>query len=164
MSQLFEEANLTTQKVPNKQQVDQQARCEDLREQSEETDALAQVPLKLELLLSYGIQRRDIEILSANGFHTVECIAYAPVKSLLAVKGISEQKVDLLKRTVKQLVGTGFSSATEYLRARSNLIRFTTGSTQLDRLLEGGIETGSLTEFFGEFRTGWGSYFSIRCF
>ena len=30
----------------------------------------------------------------------------------------------------------------------------TTGSKELDKLLNGGIETGSITEIFGEFRTG----------
>ena len=30
----------------------------------------------------------------------------------------------------------------------------TTGSKELDKLLQGGIETGSITEIFGEFRTG----------
>ena len=30
----------------------------------------------------------------------------------------------------------------------------TTGSSELDALLKGGIETGSITEIFGEFRTG----------
>lgn len=29
-----------------------------------------------------------------------------------------------------------------------------TGSNELDTLLQGGIETGSITEVFGEFRTG----------
>lgn len=34
------------------------------------------------------------------------------------------------------------------------LLQLTTGSKELDKLLGGGIETGSLTEVFGEFRTG----------
>lgn len=34
------------------------------------------------------------------------------------------------------------------------LVTLTTGSVELDKLLEGGIETGSITEVFGEFRTG----------
>jgi DNA repair protein RAD51 len=34
------------------------------------------------------------------------------------------------------------------------LITLTTGSTALDELLRGGFETGSITELFGEFRTG----------
>ena len=35
-----------------------------------------------------------------------------------------------------------------------DVISITTGSTELDKLLGGGIETGSITEIFGEFRTG----------
>ena len=34
------------------------------------------------------------------------------------------------------------------------LFQVTTGSKELDKLLQGGIETGSITELFGEFRTG----------
>jgi len=48
----------------------------------------------------------------------------------------------------------GFTTATEFHQKRSELIQLTTGSQELDRLLAGGIETGSITEIFGEFRTG----------
>lgn len=34
------------------------------------------------------------------------------------------------------------------------MIHLSTGSQSLDQLLGGGIETGSITELFGEFRTG----------
>mmetsp|Transcript_5125 Transcript_5125/g.7547 ORF Transcript_5125/g.7547 Transcript_5125/m.7547 type:complete len:241 (+) Transcript_5125:331-1053(+) len=34
------------------------------------------------------------------------------------------------------------------------MVTLTTGAVELDKLLEGGIETGSITEVFGEFRTG----------
>jgi RecA/RadA recombinase len=34
------------------------------------------------------------------------------------------------------------------------MITISTGSSDLDNLLGGGVETGSLTEIFGEFRTG----------
>ena len=37
---------------------------------------------------------------------------------------------------------------------REEIIKITTGSQELDKLLEGGFETGSITEMFGEFRTG----------
>jgi len=35
-----------------------------------------------------------------------------------------------------------------------NLVTLTTGAVEIDKLLEGGVETGSITEVFGEFRTG----------
>ena len=34
------------------------------------------------------------------------------------------------------------------------MVHLTTGSASLDALLGGGVETGSITEIFGEFRTG----------
>src|ERR1700729_1230854 len=48
----------------------------------------------------------------------------------------------------------GFTTATEMHQRRSELISITTGSKSLDTLLAGGVETGSVTEIFGEFRTG----------
>lgn len=52
------------------------------------------------------------------------------------------------------MVHMGFTTATEYHLKRSELISLTTGARELDKLLGGGIETGSVTEVFGEFRTG----------
>lgn len=48
----------------------------------------------------------------------------------------------------------GFTTATEYHQRRSDLITITTGSPALDLVIGGGVETGSITELFGEFRTG----------
>ncbi|CAB0033856.1 unnamed protein product [Trichogramma brassicae] len=48
----------------------------------------------------------------------------------------------------------GFKTAAEVHMIRANIVYITTGSAELDRLLGGGIETGSITEIFGEFRTG----------
>ena len=36
----------------------------------------------------------------------------------------------------------GFTTATEFSRARAEVIRLSTGSSELDKLLNGGIETG----------------------
>lgn len=48
----------------------------------------------------------------------------------------------------------GFTTATEYHARRTELISITTGSKNLDNVLGGGMETGSITELFGEYRTG----------
>ena len=53
-----------------------------------------------------------------------------------------------------KLVPMGFTTASEFHARRADIVRITTGSQELDKLLEGGIETGSITEMFGEFRTG----------
>lgn len=48
----------------------------------------------------------------------------------------------------------GFTTATEFHQRRAEIVYITTGSQELDKLLGGGLETGSITEVFGEFRTG----------
>lgn len=81
-------------------------------------------------------------------------MAYAPKKALLSIKGISEAKADKIQNEAAKLVPMGFTTATEFHQRRSEIIQLTTGSKELDKLLGGGIETGSITEIFGEFRTG----------
>lgn len=94
-----------------------------------------------------------------------------PRRALEQIKGISEQKASkllaegmptlpyiyqglALTTVASKLVPMGFTTATEMHQRRSELISITTGSKQLDTLLAGGVETGSITEIFGEFRTG----------
>lgn len=73
-------------------------------------------------------------------------IAHATVRRLSDVKGISEAKVTKLKEIVKQMVSMDFQTAADALEARKSILCLTTGSVELDKLLEGGIETGSITE------------------
>merc|ERR1719328_564615 len=111
-------------------------------------------PLLVKVLEQHGISSTDCKKLQEAGFYTVESVVYAPRKKLCDVKGISEQKADKIQLEAMKLVPTGFTTATEMHLKRSQIIQVTTGSKELDKLLNGGIETGSITELFGEFRTG----------
>lgn len=101
-----------------------------------------------------GITSGDIKKLEEAGYHTVEAIAYTPKKYLIAIKGVSEAKAEKILLEAAKVVPMGFTTATDIHQKRSEIIQLTTGSKELDRLLGGGIETGSITEIFGEFRTG----------
>lgn len=111
-------------------------------------------PLLINKLQEAGIHAQDIKKLADAGFHTVESVAYTSKKNLISIKGISEQKAEKFLAEAQKIVPLGFQSATEVHARRSELVHITTGSKNLDTLLGGGIETGSITEFFGEFRTG----------
>jgi DNA repair protein RAD51 len=111
-------------------------------------------PLSIVKLEAYGVSSVDIKKLVEAGFHTVEAIAYTPKKHLLNVKGISEAKADKIILEASKLVPMGFTLASDFFRRRKDVIQISTGSKALDTLLNGGIETGSITEIFGEFRTG----------
>ncbi|PXF41110.1 DNA repair protein RAD51-like [Gracilariopsis chorda] len=111
-------------------------------------------PLLVERLEDLGISATDTKKLRDAGLMTVEAVAYSTKKRLLAVKGISETKADKLIAEASKLVPLGFCTAAEYYQIREQQLSLTTGSKELDTLLGAGIETGSITEIFGEFRTG----------
>ncbi|GAB6021087.1 recombinase rad51 [Chamberlinius hualienensis] len=125
---------------------------EEKSEQDEDSENFG--PQLVKKLEQYGIAAADVKKLEENGFHTVESVAYAPKKQLLTIKGISEAKADKIVAEASKLVPMGFTTATEFHQKRSEIIQVTTGSKELDKLLGGGVETGSITEIFGEFRTG----------
>jgi DNA repair protein RAD51 len=97
----------------------------------------------------------DIKKLREAGYHTIEAVAYATKKELGNIKGLSDNKVEkVVEAAFKMLGSLGFTTATDVHQSRQDLAMLTTGSAELDGLLKGGVETGSITEIFGEFRTG----------
>lgn len=108
----------------------------------------------IEDLKNTGISASDINKLTEAGYNTVQSLAFAPRKELLNIKGFSDAKVDKLMKEAAKLVPLGFTSATDYHSKRMETVYISTGSGELDKLLNGGIESSSITEIFGEFRTG----------
>ena len=110
----------------------------------------------IESLIEQGVNKTDVDKLKSAGFNTIESVAHATLRKLQEVKGISEQKAIKLKELIKanELVPLGFKTATNRMLDLKDQIFLATGSSGLDQLLGGGIETGSITEIFGEFRTG----------
>lgn len=110
--------------------------------------------ISIEELKSVGVSATEVAKMVEAGYSTVQSLAFAPRKELLEIKGFSEAKVDKIIKEAAKLVPMGFTTATEYHAKRSEVCYLTTGSSELDKLLNGGIESGSITEIFGEFRSG----------
>ena len=101
-----------------------------------------------------GITAGDIKKMADAGYNTIESICFTPRKALIEIKGISDAKLDKILEAAQKLIDLGFQTAGSYLEQRKDQVYLSTGSKQLDTLLGSGIETGSITEIFGEFRTG----------
>jgi len=84
-----------------------------------------------------GINAADLAKLKAAGICTVKGVQMCTRKMLLNIKGISEAKVDKIKEAAAKLVDAGFITAMEYSARREKVIRITTGSAELDKLLGG---------------------------
>jgi len=135
---------------------DEENENEDNEQQESDDEEEHKSYLEIEHLEQQKVSSADIKKLKDASYFTVESVAYSPRKQLLEIKGISDAKVDKLQSAAHSLLKSrmAFMTATEYYKKREDIVCITTGSTQLDDLLGGGIETGSITEIFGEFRTG----------
>ena len=87
------------------------------------------------------------------GFKTVESLATAAVQEVTAA-GIGEATAAKIIEAARKSMAITFVRGDELIKLRSNVRRLTTGCGALDKLLAGGIETQSITEFYGEFGTG----------
>lgn len=55
-----------------------------------------------------------------------------------------------IQKSAHQRNNVGFTTASVVLRKRNETLKITTGCKALDCLLEGGVETGSIIEVYGE--------------
>jgi DNA repair protein RadA len=88
------------------------------------------------------------------GFSTLESIATVSIGELTSIASMGEKTVTKIIEAAREALDIDFETAKTVLARRKDLAKVTTGSQKLDELFGGGIETGSVTELFGEFRTG----------
>jgi len=100
-----------------------------------------------------GVGPATAQKLRELGFHTVESLATATIKELEKA-GISEKKAMEIIKKARSAMELSFIRVDELLKMRQNVFRLTTGSKALDSLLGGGMETQTITEFYGEYGSG----------
>lgn len=101
------------------------------------------------------IKKQHIEKLKEVGIDSVMKLAIARIDDITAIEGIGEITAKRLIEQARQLVDIGsFKTAEKVFEERKKIKKITTMSKSLDDLLGGGIETGSITEFYGGFSSG----------
>ncbi|QEE17909.1 DNA repair and recombination protein RadA [Promethearchaeum syntrophicum] len=89
------------------------------------------------------------------GYSTVNSIAITPARMLIEEAGLGDKTASKIIKAAREALNIGFKTADSVWERRKSLARINTSSTDLDNLLGGGgIETGGITEFYGEYRTG----------
>jgi meiotic recombination protein DMC1 len=128
-----------------------------LSNQSSEKDEVDEESLSsttIDKLQEYNINAADINKLKAAGICTVKGLLMVTKKELLNIKGITDVKLEKMLEAAQKVESLGFYKATEIAIKREKIRRISTGSKNLDTMLQGGVESMSITEVFGEFRTG----------
>jgi DNA repair protein RadA len=100
-----------------------------------------------------GVGPATAQKLRELGYHTVESLAMATSRELEPV-GVSEKKAFQIIEAARSSIGVSFVRADELYKKRQTVLRLSTGSKALNNILAGGIETQTITEFYGEYGSG----------
>ena len=101
-----------------------------------------------------GVASTTVKKLLKAGFTTVQAVAMTPAREIADLAGMGSDTAVKVCRLARMHVDPGFVPALEVLEMRQHMVKCTTGSQELDRILGGGVETGAITELIGEFGSG----------
>ncbi|RLG55291.1 MAG: DNA repair and recombination protein RadA [Thermoproteota archaeon] len=102
-----------------------------------------------------GIGPQTAEKLKAAGYTTIESIATASPAEIAMISGISEAQAAKFIAAARAALDLGeVETAYEFLQRRKQVRKITTGCKALDDMLDGGIETGTITEVYGPYGSG----------
>jgi hypothetical protein len=88
------------------------------------------------------------------GFDSIMALAVAPIRELMDKTSFDASVASKIVKAGRRQIDIGFVTAKQLYDRRQTLLRLSTGSSNLNKLLGGGIETQAITEFVGEFGSG----------
>lgn len=101
-----------------------------------------------------GVGEKTAEKLKSIGYTDPMVIAVTGPAELAAIAEIGEGQAAKIISAAREKLDIGFETADKILEKRTSVSKITTGSTNLDKLLGGGVETQAITEAYGQFGSG----------
>ncbi|KAJ3020442.1 Meiotic recombination protein dmc1 [Thoreauomyces humboldtii] len=126
----------------------------EMQEQAVADEEMQEEEFEVEKMQDAGINVADIAKLKSYGITTVRAVQMTTSRNLGKIKGLSESKIEKMKEAAGKLLPCTFMTGTELECKRKSVVRISTGCKEFDTLLGGGVQSMSITEAFGEFRTG----------
>ncbi len=101
-----------------------------------------------------GVGAATAEKLREAGYNNLMSVAVASPGELVECAGVGEAVARKMINTARNNLEMGFTSGVELLEKRANIIRVPTGSKSFDAMINGGMESGGITECYGQFGSG----------
>ena len=98
-----------------------------------------------------GVGPTTADKLRDSGFDSMMSIAVSSPKEISTITGLSENVSRKIIKVSRNKLDMGFESGADLLKRRESVVKISTGSKNFDEMMAGGIETGCITECFGEF-------------
>jgi len=99
-----------------------------------------------------GMTPKIMKLLGDEGMTTIRQLAMASVDEISKIQGISDNKARQVIYAAREQLG--MCEFVQVDQIQENYEWFTTGSENVDDLMDGGITTGRITELFGGFKSG----------
>ena len=101
-----------------------------------------------------GVGPATAEKLKESGFDTLLSLAVASPGELVEAGGLTEATARKVIKAARDTMNMGFESGDELLERRKNILKVSTNSKALNSIFGGGLESGAITEVYGEFGSG----------
>ncbi|MBI2548382.1 DNA repair and recombination protein RadA [Candidatus Woesearchaeota archaeon] len=98
-----------------------------------------------------GVGAATVEKLEASGYGTLLSIAVASPGEIVDAVGMGEASARKVIQAARGMLDMGFESGDELLKRREKIMRISVGSENFNLLMNGGLETGAITECFGAY-------------
>ena len=99
-----------------------------------------------------GMTPKTMKLLAEEGITSIRQLAMASVDDISKIQGISDNKARQVIYAAREQLGMCEFVQVDHIK--ENYEWFTTGSENVDDLMDGGITTGRVTELFGGFKSG----------
>ena len=83
---------------------------------------------------------------------------------MVEVAGVTESAARKIIQAAREGLKMGFETGIDIMKKREKVVKIVTPSTEVNRLLGGGFETGAITECFGELgssKTQWAHWLCV---
>ncbi len=101
-----------------------------------------------------GVGAASAEKLELAGYDNLMSIAVASPGEMVEITGMTEATARKVIRAARDKLDMGFESGEDLLKKAERIERISTGSKELDKLIGGGVETGTITEFYAPYASG----------
>jgi len=101
-----------------------------------------------------GVGSKTAEKLEKAGFGDLLSIAVCTVGEMSDQGGVSDRVAREIIQAAREMLDMGFQSGTEILEKRNDVAKISLGCSHIDNMMDGGFETGSITECFGQYGSG----------
>ena len=101
-----------------------------------------------------GVGAASAEKLKLAGYDNLMSIAVASPGEMVEVTGMTEATARKVIRAARDRLDMGFETGEDLLKRAEKIERISTSSKELDKLIGGGVETGTITEMYAQFASG----------